>query len=44
MAVHPDTLLALVPEPMIRDGELVELSGADAGRDLLCLPTGAGAC
>ncbi|GAA3178359.1 hypothetical protein GCM10010486_52780 [Nonomuraea roseoviolacea subsp. carminata] len=22
---------------MIRDGELVELSGADAGRDLLCL-------
>ncbi|MER5420356.1 hypothetical protein [Streptosporangium roseum] len=37
LAAHLDALLALEPEPMIRDGELVELGGADAGLDVLYL-------
>lgn len=37
LSAHLDALLALEPEPMIRDGELVELDGADAGLDVLYL-------
>ncbi|MEV4180203.1 hypothetical protein AB0J28_01990 [Streptosporangium canum] len=37
LAAHLDALLALEPEPMVRDGELVELGGADAGLDVLYL-------
>ena len=37
LSFHLDALLALAPEPMLRAGELVELSGADAGLDLLWL-------
>ncbi|MEU6709972.1 hypothetical protein ABZ897_00720 [Nonomuraea sp. NPDC046802] len=37
LASHLDALLALDAEPMMRDDELVDLSGADAGLDLLYL-------
>ncbi|GAA3417598.1 hypothetical protein [Streptosporangium vulgare] len=37
LAAHLDALLALEAEPMMRDGELVELGGADAGLDVLNL-------
>lgn len=37
LSAHMDALLALGPEPMMRGDELVELSGADAGLDLLYL-------
>ncbi|MGS2645874.1 hypothetical protein [Streptosporangium sp. G12] len=37
LAAHLDALLALEAEPMMRDGELVDLGGADAGLDVLDL-------
>ncbi|MGA4989903.1 hypothetical protein [Nonomuraea bangladeshensis] len=37
LAAHLDALLALDAEPMLRDGELTDLDGADAGLDLLDL-------
>lgn len=37
LAAHLDALLALEAEPMMRDGELVDLGGADAGLDVLQL-------
>jgi hypothetical protein len=37
LAAHLDALLALPAEPMMRDGDLLDLSGADAGLDLLYL-------
>ncbi|SEN85403.1 hypothetical protein, partial [Nonomuraea pusilla] len=37
ISAHLDALLALEAEPMMRDGELVDLSGADAGLDILYL-------
>ncbi|SET49881.1 hypothetical protein [Nonomuraea wenchangensis] len=37
LAAHLDALLALGAEPMLRDGEFVDLDGADAGLDLLDL-------
>ncbi|MFC4006608.1 hypothetical protein ACFOY2_05205 [Nonomuraea purpurea] len=37
LSYHLDALLALDAEPMLRDGELAELSGADAGLDILYL-------
>jgi hypothetical protein len=37
LSAHLDALLTLDAEPMMRDNELVELSGADAGLDILYL-------
>jgi hypothetical protein len=37
LSAHLDALLALEAEPMMRGNELVELSGADAGLDILYL-------